>query len=203
MWLTGSIFLLSKKISTRSASGIHLWACEQTCAVEFIMKNMLLIVRLSPNRALYSHIAPWHAHGYVSTQIYSTFIWKYRPAAVYSRSSFLLRNLVRFISFLYLCFFIFNFLCLLTLIARQTSLELPSPDRFMRRDFSQADRRVHMRVKKGWYGGGQRDGIWWWLWPSSINNCSEVESSRKGEAIRWYVIWPSGCVRSTTVTRVV
>lgn len=125
------------------------------------------------------------------------------PQAAYSRSSFLLRYLVRFISFLYLCFFIFSFLCLLTLIARQTSLELRPPGRFMRQDFSKASRRAHMRVKNGWYGGGQQDGIWWWLLSSSsINNCSEGESSRKGEEMRWYVVWPSGCVRSTTVTRV-
>lgn len=121
--------------------------------------------------------------------------------AAYSRSSFLLKNLVRFINFLYLCFFILSFLCLLTLIARQTSLELPSPGRFMRWDFSQANRRLYMRVKKGWYGGGQRDGVFW-LGPSSMNNGSDGDSSRKGEAMRWYVIWPSGCVRSTTVMRV-
>lgn len=147
-----------------------------------------------------------HVYMYLSRQIYSNPSYqntRHAPQHPYSRSSFLLRYLVRFISFLYLCFFIFSFLCLLTLIARQTSLEFPLPGRFTRQDFSQANRRVHMRFKNGWYGGGQRDGVWWWLlWPSSINNCSEEESSRKGEAMRWYVVWPSGCVRSTTVTRV-
>jgi hypothetical protein len=39
-----------------------------------------------------------------------------RSSVDYVRSSFRLSSLVLFISFLYLCFFIFSFLCLLTLI---------------------------------------------------------------------------------------
>jgi len=65
----------------------------------------------------------------------------------YARSSFLLNNLVFFINFLYLCFFILSFLCLFTLISNivPRSFSARSP-RYCWYLFC----RIFMRSRKGW-----------------------------------------------------
>ena len=76
--------------------------------------------------------------------------WKSLPlipssSQIYNLSNLLLKFLVLFINFLYLCFFIFSFLCLLTLIA----LQIPATPLFFPVASSHCCCRMRIRSRNG------------------------------------------------------